>query len=207
MVQECTFMYFKKILFMELQQQYLESVRKQFLYYKTLGEKAMAQLEPAQLFAAYNEDSNSIAVIVKHLWGNMLSRWTDFLTTDGEKEWRNRDSEFENHAASKEVLMQQWNEGWACLMQALDNLQPHQLTDIIYIRNEGHTVVEAINRQLAHYPYHIGQIVFAAKMLKNGGWQSLSIPKNQSGSYNADKFSREKSIRNFTDDELNRLKS
>jgi hypothetical protein len=192
---------------MELQEQYLESVRKQFLYYRTLGEKAMAQLPPDQLFAVYNEDSNSIAVIVKHLWGNMLSRWTDFLTTDGEKEWRQRDAEFDNDLSSAEEVMQKWHEGWDCLMQAINSLQPHQLMDIIYIRNEGHTVAEAINRQLAHYPYHVGQIVFAAKMLKNGGFESLSIPKNQSGSYNAAKFSREKSIRNFTDDELNRLKS
>lgn len=185
---------------------YLESVKKQFLYYKMLGEKAIAQLEPDQLFVTLNEDTNSIATIVKHVSGNMLSRWTDFLTSDGEKEWRNRDSEFENDLKSKEEVLLIWNEGWDCLLNALNSLNPEQLSDIIYIRNEGHTVIEAINRQLAHYPYHIGQIVFYAKQLKKGDWDSLSIPKNKSGNYNAEKFAKEKEIKNFTDDELKRLK-
>ena len=185
---------------------YLESVRKQFGYYKMLGEKAMHQLEPQQLFVMANEDTNSIATIVKHLAGNMLSRWTDFLTTDGEKEWRQRDAEFENDLQSKEEVIALWEQGWTCFFSAIDSLQPEQLSQIIYIRNEGHTVMEAINRQLAHYPYHVGQIVFSAKQLKNSGWESLSIPRNASNSYNADKFAKEKSIRNFTDDELDRLK-
>lgn len=185
---------------------YLESVKKQFLYYKTLGEKAMEQLEPEQLFISVNDDTNSIAVIVKHLSGNMLSRWTDFLTTDGEKDWRNRDNEFENTIKTKEELLNVWNKGWDCFLNAINALTPQQLETIIYIRNEGHTVVEAINRQLAHYPYHVGQIVFYAKMLKQTEWNSLSIPKNKSDSYNADKFSKEKSIKNFTDDELEKLK-
>lgn len=185
---------------------YLESVKKQFLYYKMLGEKAMQQLEAEQLFAAVNEDTNSIAVIVKHLSGNMLSRWTDFLTTDGEKETRNRDGEFENDLATKEDVLKVWNEGWNCLLEALDSLQPEQLSDIIYIRNEGHTVIEAINRQLAHYPYHIGQIVFYAKQLKKSDWNSLSIPKNKSNTYNNAKFAQEKSIKNFTEEEFRRLK-
>ncbi|TRX37314.1 DUF1572 domain-containing protein [Flavobacterium sp. ZT3R18] len=185
---------------------YLESVKKQFLYYKMLGEKAMAQLEPEQLFVAVNEDTNSIAVIVKHLSGNMLSRWTDFLTTDGEKETRNRDAEFENDLQSKEAVLAFWNKGWDCFLGALDSLQPEQLSEIIYIRNEGHTVIEAINRQLAHYPYHIGQIVFYAKQLKNSDWDSLSIPKNKSNSYNVDKFAQEKAIKNFTEEEFRRLK-
>jgi hypothetical protein len=162
---------------------YLESVKKQFLYYKMLGEKAMEQLDPEQLFVSVNEDTNSIAVIVKHLSGNMLSRWTDFLTTDGEKEWRNRDTEFENEIQTKEAVLEIWNKGWNCFLGALDSLQPEQLTEIIYIRNEGHTVIEAINRQLAHYPYHVGQIVFYAKQLKNSEWNSLSIPKNKSNSW------------------------
>jgi hypothetical protein len=185
---------------------YLESVKKQFLYYKTLGEKAIEQLEPEQLFVSVNEDTNSIAVIVKHLSGNMLSRWTDFLTTDGEKEWRNRDGEFEEIITTKEELMTVWEKGWNCFFNAINPLAEDQLQIIIYIRNEGNTVQEAINRQLAHYPYHIGQIVFYAKMLKQGEWDSLSIPKNKSNSYNADKFAKEKSIKNFTDDELNKLK-
>jgi hypothetical protein len=190
---------------METSVTYLESAKKQFLYYKILGEKAMEQIESEQLFVSINEDTNSIATIVKHLSGNMLSRWTDFLTSDGEKEWRNRDAEFENDLESKEALLNAWNKGWDCLFEALNGLQPEQLSQIIYIRNEGHTVVEAINRQLAHYPYHVGQIVFYAKQLKNSDWESLSIPKNKSNSYNADKFAQEKSIKNFTDEELKRL--
>ena len=171
-----------------------------------LGEKAINQLEPEQLFAKANEDSNSIAAIVKHLAGNMLSRWTDFLTTDGEKEWRERDTEFENDLPSKETVMQLWEKGWDCFFNALNSLEPSQLSEIIYIRNEGHTVMEAINRQLAHYPYHVGQIVFCAKQLKHNAWDSLSIPRNASTSYNADKFSAAKSVKNFTEDELNQLK-
>lgn len=190
---------------MTLNNSYLESIKKQFLYYKTLGEKAMDQLEPEQLFVAVNDYTNSIATIVKHLSGNMLSRWTDFLTSDGEKEWRNRDSEFEETISTKEELLITWNKGWDCFFNAIDSLTPDQLTTIIYIRNEGHTVIEAINRQLAHYPYHIGQMVFYAKMLKQSEWTSLSIPKNKSNSYNADKFAKEKSIKNFTDEELNKF--
>lgn len=191
---------------MKTDESYLESVKKQFLYYKMLGEKAMDQLEPEQLFTAINEDTNSIAAIVKHISGNMLSRWTNFLTSDGEKEWRNRDAEFENDLQSKEEVLEIWNKGWNCLENALESLKPEQLSDIIYIRNEGHTVIEAINRQLAHYPYHVGQIVFYAKQLKKSSWESLSIPKNKSGNYNAEKFAKEKEIKNFTDDELKRLK-
>lgn len=190
---------------MEADVAYLESVKKQFLYYKTLGEKAFEQLEPEQLFISVNENTNSIAVIVKHLSGNMLSRWTDFLTSDGEKEWRKRDDEFEETIQTKEELLFFWNKGWDCFLNTLNTLETNHLSQIIYIRNEGHTVIEAINRQLAHYPYHIGQIVFYAKLLKNGEWESLSIPKNKSSVYNADKFSKEKTIKNFTDEELKRL--
>lgn len=148
---------------METNSQYLESIKKQFLYYKTLGEKAIEQLEPDQLFISVNEDTNSIATIVKHLSGNMLSRWTDFLTTDGEKEWRNRDGEFTETITNKEELFEAWNKGWDCFFNAINELTPDQLSTIIYIRNEGHTVIEAINRQLAHYPYHIGQLFFMQK--------------------------------------------
>jgi hypothetical protein len=184
---------------------YLESIKKQFLYYKTLGEKAIDQLEEEQLFISVNEDTNSIALIVKHLSGNMLSRWTNFLTSDGEKEWRNRDSEFEPSFTTKKELLDLWDKGWNCFFTAINALSEDQLETIIYIRNEGHTVLEAINRQLAHYPYHVGQIVFYAKMLKNSEWTSLSIPKNKSNNYNSEKFSQEKSIKNFTDDELKKL--
>lgn len=190
---------------METSDAYLDSVRKQFLYYKTLGEKTFDQLTSEQLFVALNDNTNSIAVIVKHLSGNMLSRWTDFLTTDGEKEWRNRDAEFEIAFSTREALITEWNKGWDCFLPVLDALKPQQLSQIIYIRNEGHTVVEAINRQLAHYSYHIGQIVFYGKLLKTEEWNSLSIPKNKSTDYNATKFSKEKTIINFTDEELKRL--
>ena len=190
---------------MEINNVFLESTKRLFLYYKTLGEKAIEQLEPEQLFVSVNEDTNSIAIIVKHLSGNMISRWTDFLITDGEKEWRNRDGEFEETFKTKEELIQVWDKGWNCLFNTINSLTTEQLSQTIYIRNEGHTVMDAINRQLAHYPYHIGQIVFYAKMLKKSDWTSLSIPKNKSGDYNSDKFSKEKGLRNFTDDELKRL--
>ena len=184
---------------------YLESAKKQFLYYKTVGEKAMEQLEPEQLFISINEDTNSIATIIKHLSGNMISRWTEFMTTDGEKEWRNRDTEFDPLSKDKEAVFDTWNKGWSCLFDALNELSNEQLSEIIYIRNEGHTVIEAINRQLAHYPYHVGQIVFYAKMLKKSEWVSLSIPKNKSINYNTAKFSKDKSITNFVDEELKRF--
>ena len=191
---------------METNASFLESAKKQFLYYKMLGEKAINQLEDEQLFISLNEETNSIAQIVKHLSGNMLSRWTDFLTLDGEKEWRDRDGEFVDTYQSKEELLENWNIGWDCLFNAINPLQPEQLSDIIYIRNEGHSVVEAINGQLAHYAYHVGQIVFYAKLLKKTEWESLSIPRNKSGDYNSEKFSKEKSIQNFTEEELNKLK-
>ena len=193
---------------MSINNHYLESIKKQFLYYKTIGEKAINQLEPEQLFISVNEDTNSIANIIKHLSGNMISRWTDFLTSDGEKEWRNRDSEFDDshfHGNDKAELMEIWDNSWDCFFNTINSLQANDFDKIIYIRNEGQTVVDAINRQLAHYPYHIGQIVYYAKMLKKGEWDSLSIPKNKSNSYNDVKFSKEKSIKNFTDDELKKL--
>jgi hypothetical protein len=179
---------------------YLNSVLKQLKYYKMLGEKAMEQLEEEQLFWQYNQESNSIAILVNHITGNMLSRFTDFLTTDGEKPWRNRDEEFTDKLQNKTELMQQWNKGWDCLFNTLVNLKEDDLDKIIYIRNDGHTVVEAINRQLAHYPYHIGQMVFIAKMLKNENWQTLSIARNKSADYNSQKFSQDKDRRHFTDD-------
>ena len=186
---------------------YLKSIDRQYRYYKSLGEKAMSQLEDEQLFVVANEDSNSISVIVKHMWGNMLSRWTNFLTTDGEKPWRQRDAEFENDINSREELLNKWEEGWNCLFSALDSISDNDLGMIIYIRNEGHTVLEAINRQLAHYAYHVGQIVFAAKILKSGSWDTLSIAKNKSGEYNQDKFAQTKDKRHFTDEWLDKEKS
>jgi Protein of unknown function (DUF1572) len=181
---------------------YLNSVKKQFEYYKMLGDKTFAQLQDDKLFWQYNNDSNSIATIVKHLSGNMVSRWTDFLTSDGEKGSRNRDAEFENDIKSRGELLEKWNKGWTCLFAAIDALTNDDLDKVIYIRNQGHTVVEAINRQLAHYPYHIGQIVFLGKMLSEGAWASLSIPKGHSQVYNADKFSKPKEKGHFADEFL-----
>ncbi len=181
---------------------YLNSVRKQFEYYKMLGDKTFAQLTEENLFWQHNEDSNSIAMIVKHMSGNMLSRWTDFLTTDGEKEWRQRDAEFENDLKNREEVIRCWNEGWNCLFDAVNMLTDADLEKIIYIRNQGHSVMEAINRQLAHYPYHVGQIVFIGKMLAEHGWTSLSIPKGNSHSYNEEKFAQPKQKSHFTDEFL-----
>lgn len=181
---------------------YLDSVKKQFAYYKLLGEKTFAQLTDEQLFFQANDESNSIATIVKHLWGNMLSRWTDFLHSDGEKEWRNRDAEFENDMITRQELLDKWNAGWQCLFDALDSLTDADLDKVIYIRNMGHTVAEAINRQLAHYPYHVGQIVFIGKMICSSDWASLSIPKGNSIAYNADKFAKPQHRAHFTDEVL-----
>lgn len=182
--------------------QYLKSADRQFRYYKHLGEKAMEQTSEAGLSFVPNEESNSIAMIVKHMHGNMLSRWTDFLTTDGEKEWRQRDAEFDNDLQGRATILQKWEEGWQCLFNALGSITDEDLERIIYIRNEGHTVLEAINRQIAHYSYHAGQIVYIAKLLKNEGWTSLSIPRNKSADYNSNKFSKDKGLRHFTDDIL-----
>jgi hypothetical protein len=181
-----------------IEQNYLDSLDKQFRYYKALGEKAMVQLDEAQLHWQFNEESNSIAMIVQHLAGNMLSRFTDFLTSDGEKNWRNRDAEFEEQLQTADEVMALWQKGWDCFFEALGSLKTENLGQIVYIRNEGHTVTEALNRQLAHYPYHIGQIIFIAKMLKNNDWQTLSIAKNKSRDFNEEKFSREKTIKHFT---------
>lgn len=155
---------------------YLNSIKQQFAYYKSLGEKTFEQVPDDMLFWQFNDESNSMATIVKHLWGNMLSRWTDFLASDGEKAFRKRDAEFENEVISREALLNMWNEGWNCLFNALDALKPEDLDKVVYIRSEPHTVTEAINRQLAHYPYHVGQIVFLGKMLAKQGWR-LPRPK------------------------------
>ena len=181
---------------------YLSGVKKQFEYYKMLGEKTFDQLSDAQLFWQANEESNSIAVIVKHLCGNMLSRWTDFLHTDGEKAWRNREVEFDNDLGSREELLASWQRGWQCLFDALNQITDVDLEKEILIRNQSHTIVEAINRQLAHYPYHVGQIVFIGKMLCNDQWSSLSIPRGNSQEYNSQKFSQKPSKQHFTDEFL-----
>jgi hypothetical protein len=181
---------------------FLTASIKQFEYYKMLGDKTFTQLTDEQLFFKYNEESNSIATIIKHLWGNMLSRWTDFLTSDGEKEWRQRDAEFVNDINDRDSLLQKWEEGWSCLLTTLNALSDADLEKEIFIRNQGHTITEAIIRQLAHYPYHVGQIVFIGKMMRNENWASLSIPKGNSIAYNAEKFSSPKETKHFTDEFL-----
>jgi len=185
----------------DLKDNYLVSVIKQMEYYKSLGEKAMLQLDDDQLTVQMNEESNSIGSIVKHLWGNMLSRWTGFLHSDGEKEWRQREAEFDNDLTGRAEIMAKWEEGWSCFLNALRSLTPDDLSRIVYIRNQGHTVMEAVNRQFAHYPYHVGQIVFLAKALVRQPWQSLSIPRGGTAAYNAEKFSQERRRKHFTDDE------
>lgn len=169
---------------------YLSSIRKLFGYYKTLGDSAIEQAGEENINWQYNEQSNSIAVIIKHIAGNSLSRWSDFLTSDGEKQWRNRDDEFTDTNLSREDLIALWNKGWQCLFDAIDPLTENDLQHTIYIRNEAHTVTEAINRQLAHLPYHVGQMIYIAKMVSGENWHSLSIPKGQSKEFNAGKFSK-----------------
>lgn len=163
---------------------YLESVIKYFRQQKSLGDKTIEQLTEENLLWQFNENSNSIAIIVNHLWGNMLSRWSNFLTEDGEKDWRNRDTEFEKVISSKEELIKKWNEGWQCVLDALKSLKEEDLSKTIFIRKEAHNVGDAINRQLAHYSNHVGQIVYIGKMVLDEKWKSLSIPKGKSKDFN-----------------------
>ncbi|WNW02533.1 DUF1572 family protein [Tenacibaculum sp. HL-MS23] len=179
---------------------YLPSAIKQFEYYKLLGDKTFAQLNRDQFFWKQNKEDSSIAIIVKHISGNMRSRWTCFLTEDGEKEWRNRDDEFINSFTSQEEVIACWEMGWQCLFNALNTITKENSDTIVYIRNQGHSITEAINRQLCHYSYHVGQIVFLGKLSAGDDWKSLSVAKGNSKEYNAEKFSKEKSRKHFTDD-------
>ena len=160
----------------------LASALRIFKQYYELGNNALNQLTDADLYWKPEPESNSIYLIIKHLNGNMLSRWTDFLSSDGEKPWRKRDEEFEEEIHSKESVLKLWHDGWNCLFQTLESLSANQLTTIIYIRSEPHSVFEAINRQIAHYSYHVGQLIFLAKAIKSSNWESLSIPKKQGAS-------------------------
>ena len=178
----------------------ISGIIKQFNYYKTVGDKTFEQLTFEEMTVQYNEASNSISVIVKHVVGNMFSRWTNFLTEDGEKPWRAREQEFEASYSSKEELVAAWEDGWNCLFDTISPLKDDDMDTIIYIRNEGHTVAEAIFRQLGHYPYHIGQIAYIGKMIKGDDWISLSIPKGNSASYNQKKFNLPKERKHFADD-------
>lgn len=166
---------------------FLQSSRKEFSYYRSLGERTFAQVPDEALFRIPAPGCNSIAVIVKHLHGNMRSRWTDFLTSDGEKAWRQRDAEFEGGFTTRQELLAHWNEGWDCLFRAIDPLVPEDLERIVHIRSEPHSVVQAISRQLAHLPYHVGQIVLLGKLFLGDDFQSLSIPKGGSQAFNTGK--------------------
>jgi hypothetical protein len=163
---------------------YLEDSLSLFRYYKNLAERAMAQVTDDQLLAVLDSEANSIAVMVKHLSGNMRSRWPDFLTTDGEKPGRDRDAEFEDPPATREALVAAWEEGWQCLFTALEPLADEDLQRTVTIRGEPHSVMQTINRQLAHYAYHCGQIVLLAKHYRNSEWKSLTIPKRKSAEFN-----------------------
>lgn len=163
---------------------YVEDSRKIFEQYKQLAERAMEQVSDEQLLAVIDDENNSIAVIVKHISGNMLSRWTDLLTSDGEKPNRDRDREFVDPPITRVGLMEAWESGWACLMGALTSLSDADLSRTITIRGEAHSVMQAINRQVAHYSLHIGQIILLAKHFAGGSWQALTVPRNQSAAFN-----------------------
>lgn len=171
---------------------YLKIIQERFHAIKDLGDQTIAQLALEQLQWAFNEDSNSIAIIVKHMRGKMVSRWTDFLTTDGEKPTRNRDDEFIDNLTSKEELVSIWEHGWQVLFQALKQLTEADLLKYVTIRGEKHTVIEAIERQLAHYAMHVGQIVYVGKQMKGNQWTTLSIPKGQSQAYTEAKLKERK---------------
>ncbi|MGH9967485.1 MAG: DUF1572 family protein [Pyrinomonadaceae bacterium] len=169
----------------QINQHYLDDAIDNFRSYKKLAEKALDQITDDEFFVTIDQESNSIAVIMKHIAGNMLSRWTDFLTTDGEKPDRNRDMEFViEPQTTRADMMAYWEKGWQCTLETISALRPEDLQRKVTIRGEEHTVVRALNRQLAHYPYHIGQIVFLAKHFRSADWKSLSIPKNKSAEFN-----------------------
>ena len=179
---------------MDISTNYLESARNQFAYYKRLGEKTFAQLADEQLFHRADPEANSIAIIVNHL------RWTDFLTSDGEKEWRERDDEFEDVIATRAEMLARWEEGWQCLFDALYTVNAENFGTTVLIRAQEHSIVDAVNRQLCHYSYHVGQIVLLGRLLKGPQWKSLSIPRGGSSAFNQEKFARGTHGGHFTDD-------
>lgn len=175
---------------MAFQEDYIKSALFEFQRYKSLGDKTFVQLSEEDLLWKSGEEDNNIAQIVKHISGNMLSRWTNFLTEDGEKEWRNREQEFVDPPCSKKEVLKIWKKGWQCLFLALGTIDDSNFGTKIKIRNESHSIVEAVNRQLAHYAHHVGQIVLLGKMIKGKDWVSLSIPKGGSQAFNIAKFKR-----------------
>jgi len=178
----------------------MEDYIKLFKYYKQLGDGAMQQLEDSSAFFwSPGPGSNSIAIMIQHLYGNMMSRWTDFLTSDGEKEWRNRDQEFDLYVEDSDEVIKLWEKGWTCLFEALESARKAPEEQLVYIRNKGHSMDQAIQRQLAHNAYHVGQIVFLAKVIVGENWQSLSIPKGQSDTYNKEAFADGQRKEHFTE--------
>jgi hypothetical protein len=169
---------------LEFTTSYIQDALAVFRYYKKLAERAMEQVKDEELFCVLDQEANSIAILVKHMAGNMRSRWTDFLHTDGEKPNRNRDGEFADPPPTRAELLAEWEEGWNCLFQAIEPLTDADLGRRITIRGEAHSVIQAINRQLAHYPHHVGQIVLLAKHFACDHWQSLSVPRNRSAEFN-----------------------
>lgn len=182
-------------------QPYLSSSIKQSMYYKQLAERALSQLSDEEIFFKPSYQENSIAIIMQHMAGNMLSRWTNIWEEDGEKIWRERDKEFEEVVSTKIDLMRRWENGWNQYLTALEYVEIEDLEKLVYIRNQGHTLVEAINRQLCHYSYHCGQIVVLAKSMMKDNWKSLSIPLGNSEKYNEHQFSKPKRRGHFTDEE------
>ena len=162
---------------MAIGKEYLLTVIRRVKYYKGLADKTFEQLEEKDFHYQPGSESNSIAIIIQHMYGNMLSRWTNFLTEDGEKTWRQRDDEFEVHDYSKAKLLELWEKGWDCYLNAMEELKEEDLLKTITIRNEKLSVIDAINRQFAHYPYHIGQILYVGKMIRNEDWRNLSMPR------------------------------
>lgn len=184
----------------DLAAHYLDEVRRQFRGHKRLGEGAIAQFKDDELFKTLDPEANSVALVVKHLAGNMRSRFTDFLTSDGEKPDRHRDQEFEmNPATTRGEVMRWWENGWACVFNAVDALTSDDVTRTVTIRSEPHTVLQALNRQVAHYAYHVGQIVFLAKHFRSNGWKSLSVPRGKSEEVNAKMAKRARGPRSERD--------
>jgi Protein of unknown function (DUF1572) len=177
----------------------LTSAVKQFRYYKQLADKAMTQVDDGSLFNRLHDDDNSVAIIVQHLTGNMQSRWTNIFTEDGEKSWRKRDEEFEQIIQTRTQLTDVWENGWKVLFETLCSLTDSDLIRIIYIRNEALTVSDAIIRQLCHYSYHCGQIVYKCRQMSDGKWKSLSIPKKESDIFNSNKFGIQKGENRYLD--------
>ncbi len=163
---------------------YLESSITRLKYYKELGDMTFSQLDENDFYFMPNETSNSLAIIIQHMAGNMISRWTDFLSSDGEKDWRNRDAEFESQHLNKQQLLELWEKGWHRLFNTLSSLTAEDLLHKVQIRAEDHFVIDAINRQIAHYPYHIGQVIYLGKIIKDASWKNLSIEKKKPANFN-----------------------